>query len=69
MQAPVTQLYENTWAIEDRGVRFFVLEGTERHHGGRAVRDAWIPDFDLRYRGVPVLLQPADILRREMKSK
>ena len=26
MQAPVTQLYENTWAIEDRGVRIFVLE-------------------------------------------
>ena len=30
MQAPVTQLYENTWAIEDSGVRIFVLAGTER---------------------------------------
>jgi glyoxylase-like metal-dependent hydrolase (beta-lactamase superfamily II) len=30
MQVPVTQLYENTWAIEDNGVRIFVLNGTER---------------------------------------
>ena len=39
------------------------------HCGGCAGRDAWTPDFDLRYWCEPVLLRPADILRREMKSK
>ena len=39
------------------------------HCGGCAGRDAWTPDFDLRYWYEPVLLRPADILRREMKSK
>ena len=44
MQAPVTQLYENTWAIEDRGVRIFVLEGTER----AMVVDTGMTGLDIR---------------------
>ena len=30
MQAKVTELYQNTWAIEDMGVRAFLLAGSEK---------------------------------------
>ena len=30
MQAEVIRMNENSWRIEDNGVRFFLLAGTER---------------------------------------
>ena len=30
MQAEVIRMNENSWRIEDNGVRFFLLTGTER---------------------------------------
>ena len=30
MQAEVTRMNENSWRIEDNGVRYFLLTGTER---------------------------------------